>query len=137
MQRQDYVLRLIDQLGAFLRQVWVLRKGGKPDEAIMAVVRAQENLMSAFASEFSQWDLERQFERLIDGEEPTRACDKVFAYALLMDAAAEAYRDKELEALAHGAGMLAEQVRALARDKFPEESAQAEARASKARPTDT
>jgi hypothetical protein len=134
MQRQDYVLRLIDQLGAFLRQVWILRKGGQPDEAIMAVVRAQENLMSAFASEFSQWDVERQFERLIDGEEPVRACDKVFAYALLMDAAAEAYRDKDLEALAEGAGMLAEQIRSLARQKFPAEAVEAEARVSKARP---
>jgi len=133
MQRQDYVLRLIEQLGAFLRQAWVLRKGGKPDEAIIAVVRAQETLMGVSASEFSQWDLAQQFDRLTQAEEPRTACEKVFAYAALMDAVADAYRDKDLGPLADGAAMFGEGMRALAFESYPSEAGTAQAKVGSAR----
>jgi hypothetical protein len=120
MQREDYVLRLIDQLGVFMRQITWMRDQGNDDEALITLVRGQETLMGSFAHEIAGWNFEQQFERLVQSETPQRGCEKVYAYALMLDRAADVYRDREQTALVEGAQMLADTMRTMAQERFGE-----------------
>ena len=122
MQRQDYVLKLIEQLGAFFRQVRRLREIGQTDEALMILVRAQESLMGKTAAEFSALSFGEQFQALTQGEKDTIACEKVCAYAALLRSMAEVYRQRGQDAVAEGAALLSDTMIGYAVDHFPDET---------------
>ena len=135
MQRQDYILRLIEQLGLFFRQVTQLRQTRRHDEALMELVRAQETLFGRGTGEFSAWSIDQQFDHLVAGEPPTRAAEKAAVYAALLRTAAQVYRDREQEALEQGAGLLADSIEAMAAGRFPTEAEAAFRRVSAQRET--
>lgn len=119
MQRQDYVQRLIEQLGVFFRQVYRARELGRTDEALISVVRAQETLFGGPASDFTRRSLEEQFAALTQGEADIVACEKACAYAALLRSASEIYRDRGQDALADGAAHFSSMVLGLAAERFP------------------
>lgn len=118
MQRQDYILRLIEQLGAFFRQVTALRQSKRDDEALLMLVRAQETLLGLPAETFGDWTIEQQFDELIYNETPERAAEKAAAYATLLRATADLYAERDQVALGQGATLLADSVMALSRQHF-------------------
>ena len=128
MQRQDFVLRLIEELGAFFRQVTQLRQTRSTDEALIALLRAQETLMGRSAAQFAGLSVDQQFELLLAGETPARASEKVATYAALLQTVADVYRDREQIGLAAGAALLADTMDALAAERFPKEAKAARAR---------
>ena len=119
MQRQDYVQRLIEQLGVFFRQVYRARELGRTDEALISVVRAQETLFGGPAADYTQRSLEEQFAALTRGESERVACEKACAYAALLRSASEIYRDRGQDALADGAALFSKAMLQLAAEHFP------------------
>lgn len=101
--RQDYILRLIDELRQFVTAV--LHSGGKGglEEALVAVLQAQEKLFNRPIAEIGLLELEDQLRLLGAGESPTAAREKLRAYAALLREAARVYRARDQEAIAVGA----------------------------------
>jgi hypothetical protein len=120
VQRQDYVLRLIEQLGGFFRQLRRYRELGHTDEALISLVRAQETLFGKPAQEFAALTVDQQFELLTAGELPERGCQKACAYAALLRSASEVYSDRAQDALADGASLLSSSILTLAAEKYPD-----------------
>lgn len=90
-QRQDYILRLIDELREFVNAIL---QGGHPErgkEALHAVVHAQQQLFQRPPAEFLGHDLTGQIDLLARGESPAGAAEKVATYAEILVEAARAY----------------------------------------------
>lgn len=133
--QRDYILRLLDQLREFLTQVVRLRLAERPDDALLAILQAQERLFGREASLFMGWAPEEQFRVLTFGEAPEEARAKCVMQADLLSEMARVYVDKEQQALALGAWQYALQLLELTNAKYPHESVVArivEARREKA-----
>ena len=86
-QRQDYILRLIDELREFVN---AMVRGGDPGqgaEALHAVLHAQQQLFQRPPAEFLSADLAQQIDLLARGESPAGAVEKVATYAAILGAA--------------------------------------------------
>lgn len=118
--QRDYILRLLEQLREFLSQITRLREAGRPDDAIMAVLQAQERLFGRAASLFTGLVPEEQFRVLTSGEPPAEARAKCVLQADLLSELARVYVDKEQQALALGAWEYARELLELAARQFPD-----------------
>jgi hypothetical protein len=119
-QQRDYILRLIDQLRQFLAQIVHLRESGHHDEALAAILRAQERLLNLPASRFLGAGPEEQFTLLTRGETPENAREKCLAQADLLAEVARIYAQKEQPALACGAWRFVHDLLQFTTAKFPD-----------------
>ncbi len=118
-QRQDYLLRMIEELGRFAAEVTRLRRGGRHDAALFAILQAQERLFARPSAEFMGRPLEEQIRLLAIGESPANGTEKCLWYARLVLEAGLVYRDRDQAPLALGACRLALQITDLVRAQFP------------------
>ncbi|AWI08803.1 hypothetical protein [Ereboglobus luteus] len=117
--QRDYILRLLDQLREFLSQVVRLREAERPDDAMMAILQAQERLFGRKAALFMGLAPEEQFRALTFGEAADEARAKCLLQADLLSEMARVYVYKEQQALARGAWQYARQLLELTAEKFP------------------
>jgi hypothetical protein len=101
--RDDYILRFLDQIGLALTEALRFRKAGKIEQAIIAVVVAQEKLFARPAAEFTGLDLGRQMHLLTIGEPPANAAIKCLGYAALLREAGNIYAVRNRADLAESA----------------------------------
>ncbi|MFI5356285.1 MAG: hypothetical protein ACHQ4G_03010 [Opitutales bacterium] len=122
-QRQDYILRLIDELREFVSAM--LRSGdpGKGAEALHAVLHAQQQLFQRPPAEFLSADLGQQIDLLAQGESPAGAVENVATYAALLEQAARVYDGLNRPALALGSRQLALAALAAAAARWPAQRA--------------
>ena len=106
-ERQDYLLRLIEQLRQFVAQALALRQAGKLDEALLALVHAQEKLFVRPAAEFRHLPLAEQLPMLKFGESADMGREKCVAYAAILEQAGLVYQGKNQDAIAGSAFQLA------------------------------
>ena len=119
-QQRDYILRLIEQLRQFLSQIIHLREHARYDEALTAIVRAQERLFGLPTERFLGATPEEQFALLTRGETPANAREKCLADADLLAEVARVYSAKEQPALAAGAWRFIRELMELTAAKFPD-----------------
>jgi hypothetical protein len=113
-QRQDYILRLLEELKHFLAEVARFRQAGSHDAALLTLLQAQERLFARPAEQFMALPVEEQVHLLVVDESAANARDKCLAYATLLVEAGKVYQARAQSALAHGAYQLAMQVTLLA-----------------------
>jgi hypothetical protein len=125
-QRQDYILRLLEELNQFLAEVARFRRAGSYDAALLTLLQAQERLFARPAEQFMALPVEDQVRLLAMDESTANARDKCVAYAALLAVAGHIYQARAQPALAHGAYQLASHVTLLALRQFspPESSAE-------------
>lgn len=128
-QKQDYLLRLIEELGRLVTEIVKLRNQGSYDAALHTLLQAQERLFSRPAEEFVGRPIEDQVNLLVRGENPANAREKCLLYATLLAEAASTYQARDQAALALGACRWALHVLLLAR----QESSDADSSALRAR----
>ena len=119
-QKQDYLLRLLEELGRFLQEIRHLRVAGHGDAALLTVLQAQERLFARPAREFLSRPLDEQLHLLVVGEQPADARAKCLAYAELLTEAARVYAAREQTALAVGAAQLALTILLDVRERQPD-----------------
>jgi hypothetical protein len=73
-QKQDYLLRLLEELGQFVAEITRLRNGGSHDAALLTVLQAQERLFARPAQEFIARPVEEQVALLVIAETATPGC---------------------------------------------------------------
>ncbi len=105
--QRDYILRLIEQLREFLAEITRLRETGNPDQALTAIIRAQERLFIRPAGEFLALPPDEQFRLLTRAESPADARAKCLAQADLLVETARVYLAKDQPAIASGAWQFA------------------------------
>jgi len=118
-QRQDYLERMLEELGHFLAEVTRYRQAGSHDAALLTLLQAQERLFVRPASEFLTRPVPEQVHLLAVGETADHAREKCLAYATLLAEAGRTYRAKRQPELAQGAYGLALHVSLLAARQFP------------------
>jgi len=119
-QQRDYILRLIEQLRQFLTQIIHLREQGRHDEALTAIVRAQERLLGLPATRFLSAQPDELFTLLTRGETPENAREKCLAHADLLAETARVYTAKDQPALADGAWRFLRVLLEATATKFPD-----------------
>jgi hypothetical protein len=117
--KQDYLLRLIEQLRQFVREMIRLREAGDYDAAIYTIVPAQEKLFGLPAQEVAQLPLDEQFRHLVQGESPGNAWDKCCAYAEMLEELGHIYTSKGDPDSANGAWHFALHILLLAAAQHP------------------
>lgn len=123
-QQRDYILRLIEQLRQFLAQIVHLRENGRYDEALTAIVHAQERLLGLPAERFLGVSSDEHFTLLTRGETPENAREKCLAQADLLAEIARVYAARDQAALATGAWRYIHELLELTAAKFPDTAAQ-------------
>jgi hypothetical protein len=118
-QKQDYILRMIEELGQFLAEATKLRDRGHYDAALLTVLQAQERLFARPAQEFIARPVEDQVTLLVIGDTVPNGREKCLAYARLLTEAGVTYQAREQIALALGAYRFALQVLLLAQERLP------------------
>lgn len=118
-QKQDYLLRLLEELARFVMEIRKLRDHGQYDSALLAGMQAQERLFARPAAEFMSRPIEDQLHLLVVGETADNAREKCLAYATLLTEAGVTYSARDQTALASGAYQLALQVLLLAALRHP------------------
>ena len=106
-ERQDYLLRLIEQLRQLVAGALALRQAGKLDEALLALVHAQEKLFVRPAVAFRHLPLAGQLPMLRLGESAETGREKCVAYAAILEQAGLVYQGKNQDAIAASAFQLA------------------------------
>ena len=119
-QRQDYLLRLLEELGRFVREA--LRSGERPkiEAALPEIVQAQIKLFARPPAEFLGQPLEAQIDLLVQGEPDATAVEKCVIYAGILHQAAQLYDSLGRPALALGSRQLAASVLQTAAQRWPE-----------------
>lgn len=119
-QRQDYLLRLIEELGRFVHEVLHGAEPRRAEAALPALVQAQEKLFARPVAEFVRLTPEAQVDLLADGESPATAREKCLTYAAILDYAAELYEAAGRPALALASREWASTIRAIAAKRWPD-----------------
>jgi len=117
---RDYILRLVEQLREFLAQITRLRQVNRPDDALVAIVQAQEQLFARPAAQFTSLLPDAQFHMLVLGEKPGQARAKILLQSDLLAETARVYEDKDQLPLAQGARYFALELLQLAAAQFPD-----------------
>lgn len=112
VRREDYILRLIEELREFVARLINLRDANRLDEALMAAVAAQEKLFARPAAEFMGLALDDQLSLLRAGEAADTARQKCLAYASILEEAGRVYEARGRGDLAAGALGAAASIRA-------------------------
>ena len=105
--RDDYILRMVDLLRQAIVQSIKLREKGHPDQAMFALMVAQEKLFARRLAEFAPLPLEEQLRLLTIDEPPEAARQKVLIYAKLLGEAAFNYEARDRRDLAENTFQLA------------------------------
>jgi len=130
-QRQDYLLRLLEDLGKLVLEATRFREAGRHDAALLTILQAQERLFARPAREFMARSVEQQLHLLAVGESDVNAADKCLAYANLLIEAGVTYQARGQAQPALGACQIALQIIELAGRRFPDmDSAGPRARAT-------
>lgn len=99
-KRDDYLLRAIEQLRLMVAAAVQLRDSGKLDQALIAMVSAQEKLFARPAPAFMGLDLNEQLHLLKRGESPDTAREKCLGYATVLREAGLIYEARDKDDLA-------------------------------------
>ena len=99
-KRDDYILRAIEQLRLMVAAAVKLRDGGKLDQALLAIVSAQEKLFARPAPAFMGLGLDEQLRLLKLGESPDSAREKCLGYAAVLREAGLVYEARDKKELA-------------------------------------
>ncbi len=99
-QRDDYILSAIEQLRLMVAAAVHLRDGGKLDQALLAIVSAQEKLFARPAPDFMGLSLDEQLRLLRVGESAQSARDKCLGYAAVLREAGLVYEARDKKDLA-------------------------------------
>jgi hypothetical protein len=102
-RKQDYLLRLIEELGQLMTEIVKLRKHGSLDTALQTLLQAQERLFARPSQEFMTRPVEEQLHLLVVGETAADAREKCLMYAALLTEAGHIYAAREQTAVASGA----------------------------------
>ena len=119
MIRQDYLLRLIEELGRFVRELSHLRSAGRHEEALLRTMQAQEQLFGGSAAAQAALTPAEQVIVLTRDEPPRVAGQKCLAHATLLTESARTYRARDAHELADGALLAALEIAAAAAEQFP------------------
>jgi hypothetical protein len=118
-ERQDFIQRLLEELGQFLAEVMKYRRAGSHDAALLTLLHAQERLFVRPVQEFMTRPVEEQVHLLVLGESDSNARDKCLAYATLLTEVGHTYQAKGQAAVAQGAYQVALHVVLLTTLRFP------------------
>lgn len=118
-QRQDYLLRLIEELGRFVREALRAGEPQRAEAALPALVQAQERLFARPAAQFVELNPGAQVDLLAFGESPATAREKCLTYAAILDYAAELYEPAGRPALALASREWADTIREIAATRWP------------------
>ncbi|MBK9991219.1 MAG: hypothetical protein IPP19_10930 [Verrucomicrobia bacterium] len=99
-KRDDYILRAIEQLRLMVASAVNLRDSGKLDQALIAIVSAQEKLFARPAPAFMGLGLDEQLQLLKIGESPDSAREKCLGYAAVLREAGLVYEARDKNELA-------------------------------------
>ena len=121
-QRQDYLIRLIEELGRFVREVLRAGEKNRTEAALPVLVETQEKLFARPAVEFLGRSLEEQIDLLAAGESAGSAADKCVTYAGILHHAAQLYTALGRPALVLGSRQLAAAVLQSATARWPEQA---------------
>jgi len=99
-KRDDYILSAIEQLRLMVAAAVKLRDGGKLDQALLAIVSAQEKLFARPAPAFMGLGLDEQLHLLKVGESPDSAREKCLGYAAVLREAGIVYEARDKKELA-------------------------------------
>jgi hypothetical protein len=106
-RREDYLLRLIEELREFVAQAVALRDTGRLNQALMTVVTAQEKLFARPAAEFAPLGIDEQLRLLLIDESADTGRGKCLAYASILHEAGNVYQARGREDLSASAFQLA------------------------------
>jgi hypothetical protein len=106
-QREDYLLRLIEELREFVARAVALRNTDQLGEALLTVVSAQERLFARPAADFTSRAIDEQLRLLTIDESAETARGKCLAYASILREAGNVYRALGRDDLAASAWQLA------------------------------
>jgi len=99
-KRDDYLLRAIEQLRLMVSAAVKLRDSGKLDQALLAIVSAQEKLFARPAPAFMGLGLDDQLRLLRIGESSDSAREKCLGYAAVLREAGLIYEARDKKDLA-------------------------------------
>jgi hypothetical protein len=122
-QREDYLLLMIAQLREFLARVVRQREAGRPDEALVTAMLAQEKLFGRPLDESGHWSIEEQIEHLLKAEPAREGVEKCVLYAQLLAESARIYELRGPSPLAVTARQLTLWVLLAAHARCPGEAA--------------
>lgn len=106
-QREDYLLRLIEELREFVARAVALRNTDQLGEALLTVVSAQERLFARPAADFTSRAIDEQLRLLTIDESAETARGKCLAYASILREAGNVYQALGRDDLAASAWQLA------------------------------
>lgn len=99
-KRDDFILRAIEQLRIMVAAAVKFRNGHQLDQALLAILSAQEKLFARPAPDFMGLDLDEQLRLLRVSEAPDTAREKCLGYAALLREAGLVYEAREKPELA-------------------------------------
>lgn len=124
MQRQNYIMRLISELGQFVRGAVASGEPGKVVEALQAVLHAQRQLFQESPEIALSRSLDEQIDHLSRGETPEGAAERVGDYSEILEQAARIYDHVGKESLAQSSRILGLGALLTAAVRWPEQTAQ-------------
>ncbi|HEY0945731.1 MAG TPA: hypothetical protein VGD81_10700 [Opitutaceae bacterium] len=113
-RRDDYLIRMIEQLRQFVAEALRRRESGQLDLALVMLMQAQEKLFARPTAGFIALPLDEQLRLLTLDEPPETAREKTLLYAELLKEASKVYRARDQRELATSALQLALQVTLIA-----------------------
>lgn len=123
MLRQDYIMRLISELGQFVRAAITSGEPGKEAEALQAVVYAQRQLFQESPEIALAKSLDEQIDHLTQGETPKGAVKRVSDYSEILEQAALIYDHVGKESFAMSSRILGLSALLTAVLRWPEQRA--------------
>lgn len=120
MIRQDYILRLISDLRQFVASVLGTGDPARANEALHAILHAQQRLFRVPPSEFHGLTLDEQIDLLARAEAPAYAVEKIATYAATLSEAARVYESINRDDMAASSRQLALGVLLTAASRWPE-----------------
>jgi hypothetical protein len=125
-QKQDYLVRLIEELGRLVAEIVKLRDQGSHEAALHTLLQAQERLFMRPAREFMTRSLDEQMHLLVVGESHAGAREKCLFYSTLLTEAGHTYTAREQAVVACGAYQAALHVLLLTVLRYPAPQAAAD-----------
>lgn len=120
-ERQDFMLRLTDELRRYVEAILGTNRPGRGAEAMHAVLHAQQQLFQRPPAEFLGLAPDAQLDLLTRGEPPAGAAEKASTYVVILQEAARIYEVVGRPPLATGSRQLALQIALVAAARWPEQ----------------
>ena len=105
--REDYLIRLIEDLRIFVSRAINLRDQGQLGQALQAVVIAQEKLFARPAAEFTVLPIDEQLRLLCLDESPSTARAKCLSYVAMLEEGGNVLQARGRDDMAASAWQLA------------------------------